>query len=139
VDSEKYVKLFTDKIALWLELTKNAQRVLCYIISEMRNGSDKVFFDEEKLKKVTGYKSSVPIYSGLAELMEHQIIARTHYPSVYFINPYYMFNGDRILFLESFECTNPKTEHLEEQEKRLLEHSPVFELPEMNEEPIDFE
>lgn len=40
--------------------------------------------------------------SGLAELLEASIIARSEESSLYFINPMVMFNGNRITFAKSY-------------------------------------
>ena len=50
----------------------------------------------------TGYKTRGNILSGLAELLEASIIARSQESSLYFINPAIMFNGNRITFAKSY-------------------------------------
>lgn len=40
--------------------------------------------------------------SGLAELLEAGILARSQEPSLYFINPTIMFNGNRLTFAKSY-------------------------------------
>jgi hypothetical protein len=138
VDNEKFVKLFTDKISDWLALTKNAQRMLCYFIGEMRNGNDKVTLYLDKVKELTGYKSNGPIYSGIAELIELKIVARSNYTNTYYINPYYMFNGDRLVFMESIEKMDI-TPVTDQGDQKILQRNAVLELPVNKEMPLDFE
>ena len=50
----------------------------------------------------TGYKTRGNILSGLAELLEANIIARSEDSSLYFINPAVMFNGSRLTFAKTY-------------------------------------
>lgn len=132
VDGEKFVKLYTDKLATWLDLTKNAQKVLVYLVGRIKPGNDNIIFNLEECMEVAGYRSEAPVYSALAELIEHNIIARSAQPSMYFLNPYFMFSGDRVIFLESIEKIN-------ETDPQAAEVMPVLELPVENVNPLDFD
>jgi len=50
----------------------------------------------------TAYKSKANVMSGLGELLEADIIARSTESSLYFINPIVMFNGNRLTFAKSY-------------------------------------
>lgn len=127
VDGERFIKLYTDRLASWLELTKNAQKVLVYLIGNIRPGNDNIVFNLGECMEVAGYRSEAPIYNALAELIDHNIIARSAQPSMYFLNPYFMFSGDRVMFMESLERNSPTVDSVAEE---LSQRNAVFELPE---------
>lgn len=134
VDAEKFVKLFTDKLSDWLDLTKNAQKVLVYIMGAMQPNSDIILFNMEHCLELTGYSSEAPIYSGLAELMDRKIIARSSQPAMLYLNPYFMFSGNRVIFLESVE----RIEEGSPNDSISLDSNPVLELPVNDDRILDF-
>lgn len=113
VDSEEFVKLFTANIALTFELKAagiKAFGVLVWILQERGISKDLApldkfvlddFLEAHKDKKLA---LSQPTFSrGLAELETAKIIAKHLRPGWYFINPNFIFNGDRIAFTTVIE------------------------------------
>jgi hypothetical protein len=113
VDSEEFVKLFTANIALTFELKAagiKAFGVLVWILQERGISKDLApldkfalddFLEAHKDKKLA---LSQPTFArGLAELEEAKIIAKHLRPGWYFINPNFIFNGDRIAFTTVIE------------------------------------
>lgn len=103
VDNEKYVKLYTAQLSLWFSLTVPAQKTLSYIMINLHKNQDVVYINLKDILAFTQYSSPVSIYEGLNELVNMQIIARTKEASYYFINPSYIFNGDRVVFVEAIQ------------------------------------
>ena len=59
----------------------------------------------------TNYKNKKSIYSGLASLVQNEVIARGKNEFHYFINPMVIFNGNRISFVKTYvkkKKTKPK-------------------------------
>ena len=113
VDSEEFVKLFTANIALTFELKAagiKAFGVLVWILQERGISKDLApldkfalddFLEAHKEKKLA---LSQPTFArGLAELEDAKIIAKHLRPGWYFINPNFIFNGDRIAFTTVIE------------------------------------
>ena len=110
VDGEQFVKLFTANIALTFELSAQgikAFTVLMWAIQHKALAKDEIYLDthtrEEFIEAhVEGKKPlrlSQPTFArGLSELTKAQIIAKTLRQGVYWINPNFVFNGDRIAF-----------------------------------------
>jgi hypothetical protein len=71
-------------------------------MNTLKPNQDMVLFDMDECKKYTKYKTSKPIYKGLAELIDSEIIARTKFEYMFYINPMIFFNGNRITFAESY-------------------------------------
>lgn len=115
VDGEQFVKLFTANIALTFDLSAQgikAFNVLMWAMQKQSVSKDEVFLDthirEEFLAvyndKDKPIKLSQPTFArGLAELAKAQIIAKTIRQGVYWINPNFAFNGDRIAFTTLIE------------------------------------
>lgn len=110
VDSDKFLKLFTKNIALTFDLTSagiKAFSVLAWAIQSQSLQSDEVNLDkftlEEFLSTQDKKLSLATFWRGLRELEQSKIIAKSVRPGVYFINPNFVFNGDRIGFLTLIE------------------------------------
>ena len=108
VDSESFVKIFTAQIALTFDLSRSGIKtfnVLMWAVQTQSYGSDKVVLDSFtlsdflELHKYNKLQLSLATFKrGLNELELAKIIAKTERPGAYFINPNFIFNGDRIAF-----------------------------------------
>lgn len=111
VDSEQFVKLFTANIALTFELTSAGIKTLNVLVWEVqKNGlmKDLVILDMDKVDEFlrsTGVKtlSRNTFMKGLSELVSNKIIARYKKQGWFYINPNFIFNGDRIAFTTVIE------------------------------------
>jgi hypothetical protein len=128
VDETKFVKLFTQNIALTFDLTSagiKAFNVLMYALQNQAIDKDIVALDRFVLQdflKNNSLKLSLTTFSrGLSELVNSQIIARHNRQGFFFINPSFCFNGDRLAFTTVIERKNraelDKLEHDFELEK----------------------
>lgn len=116
VDSEQFVKLFTANIALTFDLTSAGIKALNVLVWEVQRsslGKDAVYLDTitmDKFLESNNLKLSRATFTrGLKELEENKIIARAIRQGDFFINPNFIFNGDRIAFTTLIE-RNKKTE-----------------------------
>lgn len=119
VDEEQFLKLFTANIAMTFDLKAagiKAFNVLCWVMQNTAIERDKVFIDKyvmDDFNEVHNKKmSKTVLYRGLNELINTQIIARSQREGEYFINPNFVFNGDRIVFTTVIE-----KKQIEEQQK----------------------
>lgn len=113
VDSEEFVKLFTSNIALTFELKAagiKAFGVLVWILQEKGISKDLAPLDKFVLEDfLEAHKdnklalSPATFARGLAELERAKIIAKHLRQGWYFINPNFIFNGDRIAFTTVIE------------------------------------
>lgn len=119
VDSEEFVKLFTKNIALTFDLKASGIKafgVVVWTLQEKAINKDLMALDKLVLDafldahKGSSLTMSLATFSrGLAELEKAQIIAKHLRPGWYFINPNFIFNGDRIAFTTVIE--RKKTDH----------------------------
>lgn len=136
VDSEEFVKLFTSNIALTFELKAagiKAFGVLVWVLQEKGVSKDLApldrlilddFIEAHKDKKLA--LSPATFARGLAELENAKIIAKHLRQGWYFINPSFIFNGDRVAFTTVIERKKRATQSIQEQledqgQQRLLE------------------
>lgn len=112
VDSQQFVKMFTQNIALTFNLTSagiKAFNVLMFSAQSQRN-VDTVSMDLLTLddflhaNSENGLKlTRSTFYRGIDDLIECNIIASTRRTGQYFINPNFIFNGDRVAFTQVIE------------------------------------
>lgn len=112
VDGEQFVKLFTANVGLAFDLTSAGVKGFTVLIWTVQNyglAKDEIHLDvltlERFLAAQEGKKqlSLATFKRGLAELEGAQIIAKTMRKGVYFINPNFVFNGDRLAFTTVIE------------------------------------
>lgn len=110
VDSEQFIKLFTANIALTFELGAAGIKtfgVLAWVLQDRSISKDLVPLDKfvlDDFLKNHKVKLSLPTFGrGLAELEKAKIIAKHLRQGWYFINPNFVFNGDRIAFTTVIE------------------------------------
>lgn len=112
VDETKFVKLFTQNIALTFELTSagiKAFNVLLHIVQTTIE-KDIVLLDKfalEDFLKQNSLKLSISTFKrGVSELVKAKILAANKRKGFYFINPSFCFNGDRLTFTTIIERKN---------------------------------
>ena len=126
VDSEQFVKIFTSNIKLIFELTaagNKAFTVLLWTVQNQALSKDVVILDVHTLDKFMKHQgddnlklSRETFKRGLSELTKAQIIARTLRQGVYFINPNFVFNGNRIAFTTLIERSDTHNDDQQEME-----------------------
>lgn len=102
VDEEKFAKVYLSQFANFWELSKPAIRVFSYILTVLQPRMDTFIFKMDDCLKHTGYTHRNNVLTGLANLAECNIIARSNYDWEYFINPLVVFNGDRVAFTKMY-------------------------------------
>lgn len=112
VDGEQFIKLFTANIALTFDLSSAGIKtfnVLMWVVQHQAISKDLVVLDHMMLDdfiEAQGrpLKLSLATFKrGLNELEKSQIIAKSMRKSFYYINPNFVFNGDRIAFTTLIE------------------------------------
>lgn len=124
VDGEQFVKLFTANVGLTFDLTSagiKAFSVLLWSVQHRALSKDEVdldslvlddFLEYHKDKKPPMKLSITTFKRGLNELEKASIIAKTMRAGRYFINPNFVFNGDRIAFTTMIERATKEQKEL---------------------------
>lgn len=115
VDSEEFVKLFAANIALTFDLKAagiKAFNVLVWAVQHNAMNKDQVALDSIVLNEFIenhSLKLSLTVFKrGINELERAKIIAKTKRMGFYFINPNFVFNGNRVVFSTAIELKEQK-------------------------------
>jgi hypothetical protein len=110
VDDAEFVKTFTGNIALAFDLNKAGYKTLQVVYWSVQKviGTDviqlnKYVYDDFNSEHDIKRFSLVVFNRGLKELETAQIIAKAKQRGFYYINPNFIFNGDRIAFTKVIE------------------------------------
>ena len=79
------------------QLSPSALRIFVYITLKLGNNSDVIRMTHKELLSTLSFKSQTTITKALTELKDSRIIA-SKARSVYWINPLFIFNGNRKSF-----------------------------------------
>lgn len=104
VDKSQFVKLFVNGVKALKELTAAGTKVfeILYMRVQENIGKDVVYISFLDLDQAITPMSESTFMRGMKELVVKGFIAETVVSSKYFINPDYMFNGDRLAFVREF-------------------------------------
>jgi intergrase/recombinase len=102
VDEEKFAKVYLSQFENFWDLSKPAIRVFGYIINTLKPNQDVFYMKMDKCLAYTKYSQVNSIISGLSDLIDKEIIAKSKYENEYFINPLIVFNGSRVTFAKTY-------------------------------------
>jgi len=112
VDKTQFLKLYVNGVKALTELTSAGTKVfeILYRTIQENKDKDKVFMAFDLVDQEVVKIARATFYRGMRELINKGFIAETTVSSLYFINPDYLFNGDRLSFIKTFilEKTLPK-------------------------------
>lgn len=91
------------KNVLFKELKSSGRDLLLYIIYTLKVDVDIIELNANKISKELGI-SKVTVYNGINQLVDIAVICKK-FKSDYWINPVYLFKGDRISFYNK-QCDN---------------------------------
>ena len=103
VDSAKFVKLFVNGVKAFRELTNAGARVFEALYMEMQTniGRDRVYLSASSLAEGIQISEST-CARGIRELIDKKFIAPSTHVSWYWLNPDFVWNGDRIAFVKEY-------------------------------------
>lgn len=104
VDRQKFAKIFAGGVAALFNLSSAGRRVFALIFQQIQA-------KQERDTVMLAYDVSFPMskttfYAGVKSCLQAGLIAQSIYPGVYYINPAFVFNGDRLTLLHQYEIDN---------------------------------
>lgn len=133
VDKETFVKIFHQQAQTLAGLSQHGGKVFWYLMHATRINEDSIYFDTEDCMKFINYKSKNSVWLGLLDLLEKEILFKSTKQHIYFINPAFLFNGDRLQGLhvqQSFVIKGSEYDQIltEEENKAIAEQKqlPLF-------------
>ncbi len=104
VDKTQFVKLYIQGVTAFIGLSRAGGRVLEAVLIEVHKnvGKDMIFISPRMADTIYGIKKS-SFMSGLKDLLSKEILYEHVDENCYFINVNFIFNGDRMAFLKTYE------------------------------------
>ena len=94
VDKSDFTKIYARKMALIYELNRASLKVFMYL-SEKMDYENKAYLNYRKDYEKIGYTRHPQVLKGIKSLLEKDIIANSHMPGFYWLNPLIVCKGER--------------------------------------------
>ena len=106
VDSTKFLKLFVNGVKALAELTSAGTKIFELLYIEIQNnaGKDQVYLSYTALDENQTAISRSTFARGISELIDKKFIAAMPAVGWYWVNPDYIWNGDRLAFVGTGKC-----------------------------------
>ena len=110
VDATKFVKLFVKGVKALKELTGAGTKVfeVFYLRVQENIGKDQVYMAFAAVDQDLTPMSNPTYDRGMRELIEKGFIAATPMQGVYWLNPSFVWNGDRLAFVKEYRKASTK-------------------------------
>ena len=104
VDISKFVKLYVNGVRAFRDLSNAGAKVfeLLYLEVQQNVGKDVLWLNFIDIDQNITPIGKSTFMRGMRELIEKGFIAESIAQSKYFLNPDYMWNGDRLAFVKEF-------------------------------------
>ena len=105
VDTETFAKVYQLGFQAFADLKPSVMKVFKHIINQLRPDRDMFnLYIEDIIEDTQLHKAT--IYRALGVLCDRQVIARGRTEYEYYINPMYVFNGNRVTFITNWINSN---------------------------------
>jgi hypothetical protein len=104
VDTAKFVKLFINGVKAFAELSNAGTKVFELLYIEMQNniGKDQIYISYAAMDENGKNISQSTFRRGIAELIDKKFIAAMPATCWYWVNPDFVWNGDRLAFVQEY-------------------------------------
>jgi hypothetical protein len=130
VSKEKFVKVYLDGIKQFAKLNKAGCRVFEILFNAVQGqvGADSVVMSYKILSAEEVNGLSVATFDrGIRELIAKQFIVPTELTSFYWINPKYMFNGDRLRLVTEYKRSRISADEIIRAELKTISNAELVE------------
>ena len=104
VDSAKFIKLYVNGVKAFKDLKGPGTKVFELLYLEMQRSiaTDRVFMSFSAVNQDVSPISMATYKRGMAELIAKEFLAPTPVQGWYWLNPDFVFNGDRLAFVREY-------------------------------------
>jgi hypothetical protein len=104
VSAEKFVQLFIAGVKQLQELTNAGVRVFTVLYSAVQDnmGKDLLYLSYSAIDQTTNPMGLTTYNRGMKELISKGFIAPTTHQGMFWLNPNYIYNGDRMRFVQEY-------------------------------------
>jgi len=130
-EKDPFIKIYNDKLFfnVFQRTSDTASKIFLYIVYTLQKDTDLVYLNAQEVMNFVGIKSVTTYYKYIQELMDNAIITRRS-NSEYWINPLFLFNGNRIEYykehcpecLDIINITEIKQAKTFKKKKQLMEY-----------------
>jgi hypothetical protein len=110
VDKTQFVKLFKNGVKAFTNLTSAGAKVFSVLYDEIQKNpsQDFIYLSFTDVDQEVEPMASATFYRGMKELLEHRFIAESEKVGKYFVNPDYLWNGNRLAFIKEYRLKDPR-------------------------------
>jgi hypothetical protein len=104
VDKTQFVKLYVNGVKAFKDLTGAGTKVfeILYLRVQENIGKDQILLSFSSVDQKATTISRATFFRGVRELVEKGFIAESTTLGVFYLNPDYMWNGDRLAFVKEY-------------------------------------
>ena len=104
VDKTQFVKLYVNGVKAFKDLTGAGTKVfeILYLRVQENIGKDQILLSFSSVDQKAILISRATFFRGVRELVEKGFIAESTILGVFYLNPDYMWNGDRLAFVKEY-------------------------------------
>jgi hypothetical protein len=104
VDKTQFVKLYVNGVKEFKNLAGAGAKVfeILYLRVQENIGKDQIWLTFPNIDQKITPMGETTFYRGMKELLDKEFIAESFTPGLYFLNPDYMWNGDRLAFVNEY-------------------------------------
>jgi hypothetical protein len=117
VDKTQFVKLYVNGVKAFKDLSGAGTKVfeVLYMKVQASIGTDTIWLTFPSLNQLETPMGETTFYRGMKELLSKGFIAESLTPGMYYLNPDYMWNGDRLAFVKEYRLkpSKPKAEQID--------------------------
>lgn len=117
VDKTQFVKLYVNGVKAFKDLTGAGTKVfeVLYIKVQENIGKDTIWLTFPSINQHETPMGETTFYRGMKELLAKGFIAESITPGMYYLNPDYMWNGDRLAFVKEYRLkpSKPKSDQID--------------------------
>lgn len=112
VDSTKFVKLFVQGVKALKELSGSGTKMfeVMYQLVQESVGRDRIYISFSSIDQALTPMSEATYTRGMRELVEKKFIAATTSQGLFWLNPSYVWNGDRLAFVKEYRKKSDKSD-----------------------------
>lgn len=113
VDKTQFVKLYVNGVKAFRDLTGAGTKVfeVLYLTVQESIGKDSLYLSFIEVDQNAMPMSKATYMKGMKELIIKGFIAESMVQNKYYLNPDYMWNGDRLAFVKEYRKAPKLTEH----------------------------
>lgn len=104
VDKTQFVKLYINGVKAFAELSGAGAQVFGFVYAELQKapGKDMIYLNFHDIDQEITSISKATFMRGVKEILLKKFLAETLVSGRYFVNPDYIFNGDRLAIVKEF-------------------------------------